>query len=309
MTMKRSGVLTLKMKSLVPVAAVLCSFLLSACTSTSDMETKTADNQMGNLLLAEPVPASFRSQMALARLNEVLSRVEQITEEQRAELLYQRGTLYDSVGLRGLAQFDFDTALKFKPDMAEAHNFMGIHHTQNGDFVEAYDSFDSTLEIEPDHDFALLNRGIALYYGGRAELAARDLEQFYQKDPSDPYRALWYYIIQAESDAAVATQFLNQAREQLSDSNWATFIVDFYLGKITENMLLTALLSGVNSQEQLTDRLCEAYFYLGKYHSYRDKYGKASNYFKLTLSTNVYQYVEHRYARLELNLLREQKFN
>jgi lipoprotein NlpI len=65
------------------------------------------------------------------------------------------------------------------------------------------------------------------------------------------------------------------------------------------------LISGVTSQQQLTDRLCEAYFYLGKYHSARGNTGVASNYFKLALSTNVFEYVEHRYARLELNLLRD----
>ncbi|MCC2605607.1 lipoprotein NlpI [Planctobacterium marinum] len=301
---------TLKSRLSLPGGLLVALFSLSGCAvNTAVVDTDDSPRQMGNLLLAEPAPASFRSQMALARLNQVLTEVEQISDEQRAELLYQRGTLYDSVGLRGLAQYDFDSALKFKPDMAEAHNFIGIHHTQNGDFIQAYDAFDSTLEIQPDHDFALLNRGIALYYGGRPELAVQDLALFYQKDRHDPYRALWHYIIEREIDKEKAGQTLQLAREQLSDENWATQIVDFYLGKITENQLLAVLVNGVTSQEQLTDRLCEAYFYLGKYHSANDKFGKASNYFKLTLSTNVYQYVEHRYARLELNLLREQNFN
>lgn len=292
------------------VTFLLVAALLSGCAATNTTQTDDeSSKQMGNLLLAEPAPASFRSQMALARLNQVLAEVEQISDEQRAELLYQRGTLYDSVGLRGLAQYDFDSALKFKPDMAEAHNFMGIHYTQNGDFLQAYDAFDSTLEIQPDHDFALLNRGIALYYGGRPELAIDDLSRFYQKDTQDPYRALWQYIIERELDEQQALASLQAARQNLSDDNWATQIVDFYLGDITENQLLSVLVYGVTSQEQLTDRLCEAYFYLGKYHSANEMFGKASNYFKLTLSTNVYQYVEHRYARLELNKLRDENLN
>lgn len=292
------------------VAALLTVSMLAGCAANNTGgNNHDSRKQMGNLLLAEPAPASFRSQMALARLNQVLAEIEQISDEQKAELLYQRGTLYDSVGLRGLAQYDFDSALKFKPDMAEAHNFMGIHYTQNGDFLQAYDAFDSTLEIQPDHDFALLNRGIALYYGGRPELAIEDLTRFYQKDTRDPYRALWQYIIARELNEQQANAVLQSARTQLSNENWATQIVDFYLGEITENQLLSGLVSGVTSQEQLTDRLCEAYFYLGKYHSANEMFGKASNYFKLTLSTNVYQYVEHRYARLELNLLRDQDLN
>lgn len=294
----------------IKAGGVIALSLLSGCAvNNTIVENSESRKQMGNLLLAEPAPASYRSQMALARLNQVLAEVEQITDEQKAELLYQRGTLYDSVGLRGLAQYDFDSALKFKPDMAEAHNFMGIHYTQNGDFLQAYDAFDSTLEIQPDHDFALLNRGIALYYGGRPELAIEDLTRFYQKDIRDPYRALWQYIIASELNEQQARNSLRAARAQLSNENWATQIVDFYLGEITENQLLSVLVNGVTSQEQLTDRLCEAYFYLGKYHSANERFGKASNYFKLTLSTNVYQYVEHRYARLELSLLRDQDIN
>ena len=98
---------------------------------------------------------------------------------------------------------------------------------------------------------------------------------------------------------------LAQQRKNLDETNWATQLVDLYLEKTTENELLNSLVIGVTSQQQLTDRLCEAYFYLGKYHSARGNSGIASNYFKLALSTNVFEYVEHRYARLELNLLRD----
>jgi lipoprotein NlpI len=78
-----------------------------------------------------------------------------------------------------------------------------------------------------------------------------------------------------------------------------------FLGEVTENQVLGALIQGVTSQQQLTYRLCEAYFYLGKYHVEQGNSGIASNYFKLSLSTNVFEYIEHRYARLELGRLRE----
>jgi lipoprotein NlpI len=85
--------------------------------------------------------------------------------------------------------------------------------------------------------------------------------------------------------------------------------VDLFLGTVDENDVLNSLLDGVKSQKALTDRLCEAYFYLGKFHTQRGNSGIASNYFKLALSTNVFDYVEHRYARMELNRLREQASN
>jgi lipoprotein NlpI len=134
----------------------------------------------------------------------------------------------------------------------------------------------------------------------------RDILTYYNRNATDPYRALWSYLASSEIDKPQAMIELAQLRKNLDESNWATQLVDLYLEKTTESELLGALIRGVTSQQQLTDRLCEAYFYLGKYHSARGNRGIASNYFKLALSTNVFEYVEHRYARLELNLLRDE---
>lgn len=108
---------------------------------------------MGNLLLAEPAPVNPRSEMAIARYNQILGS-SALSDEDKAELHLQRGMLYDSVGLGGLAQFDYSQAINLKPDFAEAYNSMGIHYIQQSDFIQAYDSFDSTLEINPEYDFA-----------------------------------------------------------------------------------------------------------------------------------------------------------
>ena len=85
-----------------------------------------------------------------------------LKDEERAELLFQRGMLYDSVGLSGLARYDFMQALELKPDMAEAHNSIGIHYIQQMDFIMAYESFDSTLDINPDVSIIVNNSGVLL---------------------------------------------------------------------------------------------------------------------------------------------------
>ncbi len=290
------------MRVVVRVGCLLSVFLLGGCAN--GFISPQQPRQMGNLLLAEPAPMSARSQMALARLNHVLAKVT-LTEEQRAELIYQRAMLYDSLGLAGLANFDFQMALKLKPDMAEAYNYIGIHHTQSMEFMQAYEAFDSTLDIDPEHDFAFLNRGIALYYGGRPRLAVQDLSTFKAKDLSDPYRALWAYFAEYDVDPEMAKANLRASRAALNAQHWANALVDLFLGETSEEALLDRLLLGVENESELTDRLCEAYFYLGKFHVARGNQGVAANYFKLALSTNVYQFVEHRYARLELALLHE----
>ena len=168
----------------------LFAAILTGCAQTPPVSERP---QMGNLLLAEPAPVNPRSEMAIVRYNQVLTSPA-LSDEDKAELHFQRGMLYDSVGLPGLAQFDYTQAINFKPDLAEAYNSMGIHYIQQSDFIQAYDAFDSTLEINPEYDFAFLNRGIALYYGGRAELATNDLNLFFEKNDSDPFRALWAYF-------------------------------------------------------------------------------------------------------------------
>ncbi|MCJ8322018.1 MAG: lipoprotein NlpI, partial [Colwellia sp.] len=96
------------------------------------------------LVIAEPMEVSYKSEIAIARLSEVILRAE-VTEQQRAQLYYDRGVIYDSVGLRSLARLDFNRALRLKPDLVNAYNFIGIHYTQMQEFMQAYDAFDSAL--------------------------------------------------------------------------------------------------------------------------------------------------------------------
>ncbi len=281
---------------------IVGSALLSSCAS--QFQTSSSTSQMSNLLLAEPAPMNPKSQLAIARYSHILTSAE-LDDEQRAQVHLQRGTYYDSLGLSGLAQYDYNQAIQLKSDLARAYNSIGVHYTQQMNFIQAYESFDATLDIDPSLDFAFLNRGIALYYGGRPQLASDDLDTFYNKNKADPLRAVWRYLAQSDIDKASAMASLAVIRPELSDENWATYIVDLFLGEVTENQVLGALIQGVTSQQQLTYRLCEAYFYLGKYHVEQGNSGIASNYFKLSLSTNVFEYIEHRYARLELGRLRE----
>lgn len=280
----------------------LLTLLLSACQTTSSV---SSTRQMNNLLLAEPAPINSRSEFAIARYNMILANESALNDEDRAELYFHRGMHYDSVGLNGLAQYDFSQALKLKPDMAAAYNSIGVHFTQSEEFLQAYEAFDSTLDIDPNYEYAFLNRGIALYYGDRAELAVTDLKRFYQYNQQDPFRALWAYFAINSVSPEEASEFLQVTRNQVAPQHWATALLDVFLGQADEYDVLEALTEGVSTQKELTDRLCEAYFYLGKFHVLQNNLGVASNYFKLALSTNVFDYVEHRYARLELNRVRE----
>jgi lipoprotein NlpI len=293
-------------KSVISPLLFAACLLTQGCTLLKNDESNDTHSIMNQMVIAEPLPISYKSEIAIARLSEVIQRVK-ITDAQRAELFYDRGVLYDSVGLRSLARLDFSHALQLKPTLVDAYNFLGIHLTQVQEFSQAYEQFDSALDLEPTHEYAYLNRGIALYYGGRPQLAALDFKSFHSKKKDDPYRLLWLYLTEYKIDVELAKKSLKERSQFVSDRTWAKQVIYLYLGDISQQNFISELTKGVTSNKELTDRLCEAYFYLGKYNQMLGYLNASANFFKLSLSTNVYEFVEHRYAKLELDLMRRSK--
>ncbi len=257
------------------------------------------------LVLPVPMQVSYQSELGIARLGQMLN-APGLTPEQRAELFFQRGVVFDRVGLRAMARLDFNRALREQPDFADAYNLNGVYLTQNQEFDEAYEAFDSALELAPDYVYANLNRGIALYYGGRPELAARDLKVFLDKEPDDPYRLLWWYLALERVDADMALARLAEHRAQYGTEEWAWDIVDVYLGTLTPEALLNRISERSQDNQELAEMLCEAYFYLAKRAQHNGEPEQAEVYLKLALATNIYDFVEHRYALLELDLIGQQ---
>lgn len=283
------------------VVAVLFTLgALSACTATPQGE----QSMLANLVVPTPQVADGRYQLEVAKLTEVITRGEdELDAEAMGQLLYRRGSLYDALGLAALARIDFNRALDYQPRLADAYNYLGIHYTQVGQFDYAYEALDAALELEPEHPYAYLNRGVAGYYDGRFDLALADFEHFYQADPDDPYRALWRYL------AAVEVKSPEQAKQQLAATRlasnsdaWAWGIVDLYVGGMSEQEFLQNYATKqLGADETLAERMCEAYFYLGKLQQLQGNWETAAVYFRLALATNVHLFLEHRYATIEMD--------
>ncbi|MFQ6370112.1 lipoprotein NlpI [Shewanella sp. YIC-542] len=289
--------MNLNFRATIFALLAMAGLLNSGCATTA---SATTDNQ-GQLLVAPLLP-DYKMEITLAKLNEVIAKAK-LTQEQLARFHYDRGVIYDRLGLRIMARIDFHESLKLQPDMADAYNFIGIYYTQEGEFDAAYEAFDSALELAPDYDYAYLNRGLALYYGERPQLAVADMRAFWQKDPTDGYRALWLYLAQERVDAKQALATLQLNRQQLHDDAWATVLVDFVLGKVSSQQVFALAKQGLKTPSEYVERLCEAYFYLAKVAEHQQQNDKAASYLRLALATNIYDFVEHRYARVELALL------
>ncbi len=283
-------------KKFFAVAGLLLAFTVTGCSNLADKRSAQS------VVLATPLQVSYQNELKLVRLGQMLSEPD-IDRDKLALLFYERGATYDKLGLTSLARFDFNQAIKAKPDFAEAYNYLGVYLTQMQEYDEAFEAFDSVLELAPEYGYAYLNRGIALYYAGQEQLAHEDLTAFYNLDPKDPYRALWLYLVEKKTNPEQALIRLKEHQTKHHGSDWGWQIVSFYTGVLDESAFISGVSNGVKSNKELAERLCEAYFYLAKWQLQEGNPGLASSYFKLALSNNVYEFIEHKYALLELELL------
>lgn len=272
--------------------------LVQGCTTLPQTHQQT----METLNITAPLAVDYKYEVAIAQLTQSIQRPD-LSTSQRAQYYFQRGSFYDKVGLKRLAFFDFKHSLKLNPGLVEAYNLIGIHATLSQQFTQAFSAFDSALELEPSYRFAYLNRGVSLYYAGRPNLAVEDLSTFLSFQPEDPYNVIWLYFSELADGNIEAHNNLALRKETLSDDKWPNYIVDLFLGKLSENELLAFATDNTNSDMKLIEKLCEAYFYLAKLSMFKGDNALAEKYLNLALSTNVYDFVEHRYARLELDLL------
>ncbi|RUO34540.1 lipoprotein NlpI [Aliidiomarina soli] len=299
---------------------VTLSLLLTACaagperqsdqgrtatiSTEQQVQPSSPDIRANQFILVEPLMPSPQRQLEIAQITQLLQE-QDLNNEQRAVLLYRRGALYDALGMTTLARVDFNQLLEYRPGMADAYNYIGIHATQGGDYESAFEAFDSVIELDPDHPYVLLNRGIAAYYAGQYELAQVDFADHHYQGQGDAYRVLWLFFADRALNEEHAYQLLEQRKAKL-DESWETNLVRLFTGEINAQQLMASTLHDVEDQIVLIERLTEAYFYLGKFEQLNNQNDDAANYFKLALATNLYEFVEHRYAHLELDKLRQQ---
>ncbi|WP_224555298.1 lipoprotein NlpI [Pectobacterium versatile] len=285
------------MKPFLRWCYVATALMLAGCSNTDWRK---------DVVLAIPLQPTLQQEVILARMEQILAS-RALTDDERAQLLYERGVLYDSLGLRALARNDFSQALTIRPDIPEVFNYLGIYLTQAGNFDAAYEAFDSVLELDPTYNYARLNRGIALYYGGRYLLAQDDLLAFYRDDPNDPFRSLWLYLVEREINPETAKIALKKRYDDAKKGPWGWNIVEFYLGSISEKTLMQRLQEEATDNTSLAEHLSETDFYLGKHYLSLGDKNTALALFKLTVANNVHNFVEHRYALLELALLGQEQ--
>ena len=230
-----------------------------------------------------------------------------MSNEERASLHFERGVLYDSLGLWALARYDFTQALALQPKMAAVYNYLGLYLLLDEDYDGALEAFNTVFSLDPDYEYTFLNRALDFYYVERYNLAEQDFLAFYQRNKSDPYRVLWLYLNELKFKPAEAQKNLAQRAVGLSQDYWGTYIVQYYLGKLSvQDLQAKAQQFATKTATQYAEVLTETYFYLAKQKLNMGQIDEAETLFKLAVANQVYNFVEYRFAVFELSKLGQQ---
>lgn len=278
------------------------TFLLSGCVGLNNSFVSK-----NKVVLADQNPSQhFEQEVMIVRISQVLL-VGKMSNEERASLHFERGVLYDSLGLWALARYDFTQALALQPKMAAVYNYLGLYLLLDEDYDGALEAFNTVSSLDPDYEYTFLNRALDFYYVGRYNLAEQDFLAFYQRNKSDPYRVLWLYLNELKFKPAEAQKNLAQRAVGLSQDYWGTYIVQYYLGKLSvQDLQAKAQQFATKTATQYAEVLTETYFYLAKQKLNMGQIDEAETLFKLAVANQVYNFVEYRFAVFELSKLGQQ---
>ncbi len=290
------------------VALGLC-LSLASCSSADHETAPAAWDQFKkpfgvkseHVMFALPYyESATRDQMLLINISRLLE-TKAVTHNERAQVFYELGIIYDRLGMQTTARAMFMNALSENRRFAPAYNFIGIYFAGDGRFQEALDAFDSALELDPDDAYVNFNRAIVLYLAGRAATALPDFITFYKADRNDPYRMLWLYLCESsitDRDRALSALKLRylHADEKQKTENWGYNIVRLYLGQTDEDEFFKEIKTHESEVEEFADHLCEGYFYLGMLRLIDGDEHLCYDLMSLAAATHRYAFLEYRYA-------------
>ena len=135
-----------------------------------------------------------KSQSAIALYTQCLETAN-LTPEQRALVLTNRGNMYFGLGEQETATLDFDHAIELKPDLAVAYYNRGLAAFVIGRYDAAIADSTKAIRIDPGMATAYYNRGAANANLGNYPQAIADLTEAIRLRPD------WALAYESRGDA------------------------------------------------------------------------------------------------------------
>lgn len=182
----------------------------------------------------------------------------------QGEIQVERGSLDHAIAC-------FEMALENNPELAEAHNNLGVIRWRGGNLEKALEHFDKALGLKPEDPEILCNSARALFQAGRADLSVSLFREYLRRRPEDDNAWDEYESLVRETAAvewkpeglshAVAEIYVKTAKQLLNagDYTGAAEVVDKAL-KIDETgsealFVLGSLHNAIGQTREATDIL------------------------------------------------------
>jgi tetratricopeptide (TPR) repeat protein len=172
-------------------------------------------------------------------------------------------------------------------DVAEARWYRGLAQFNLGSLAEAEADFSAVLE-RGAYPYAARGQVRALL--GRREEALADYARSCDEDPSRAYPAIWIAGLGGGDE---------RLRPFASGTQWISEVARYYMGRLSEEELLTRAKQTPNRDTEL-DQLCEAYGYVGLLAEREGELPKALENYSLCVETGVSNFIEYRWAKIRL---------
>lgn len=166
---------------------------------------------------------------------------------------------------RDAALTALDGILANYPNEAFTYYQRGCLRCWTGNFPGSVADFDKYVELRPEVERRLWERGISQYFAGQYEAGAKQFELYQSYHDNDVENSVWRYLCQAKTEGHAAARenllpIKNDPRIPLMD------IYRLFKGEANVDDVLNAITAGKPSAAESSSRRFYVHYYLGLYY-------------------------------------------
>jgi len=164
----------------------------------------------------------------------------------------------------------------------------------DGQFELADVDFSSAIKLKPDIARLYVDRGRAKLHLGQTEAAISDFTTAIRLNPSDIYAVIWLHLTHVRPAVDDLHEFMRNSAN-IDHKRWPGPLVDLHLGTTNPETISTAGLSNIDPE-----RVCEVEFYLGTFYLEHDDRVEAKRRLEAAVNACPQRLIERGAAKAEL---------
>jgi lipoprotein NlpI len=170
--------------------------------------------------------------------------------------------------------------IELRPDDFRSYMLRGEMNYMAGNMEQSVTDFDKVIELAPETEARLWQRGLALYYMERFDDGASQFEVHRTVNGQDVENAVWHFACKARS-----TSFEQAQKELMPIQNDPRVpmmqVHELYSGEMTPEEVLEFATEAAKDERSLGRYKYYAHFYIGLYYDAKGEADKAAEHMKL----------------------------